>query len=161
MRIMAQNNQIEGYSRALQSGISIESELGEPVYLADVVFEDVMNGRAKSVQDVLDSLGWTLLAHRVRSNPSYYDPLKTDAQDDEEARHVHALSRAARVTMVNFTVITLETFFFCLMARVSLAGGALSYEKEPQKHSTASLRRGGSARMRRTATSCIAARSAQ
>lgn len=87
--ILCQKDQGELYLRFLDKGVVVESELSATTgsLLPSVIFNDLLAGRIKSRQDVVDSLSWTYLSWRIKSNPSYYARREEkNLQDDRLAR---------------------------------------------------------------------------
>ena len=91
--ILCQVEQADVYSRFLLQGLPVESELPEDSLLLSTLFTDLVVGRIKTRQDMIDSFSWTLFARRIESNPSYYHQ-QTNGEiniDDQLSRLVDRL----------------------------------------------------------------------
>ncbi|GAA5961591.1 hypothetical protein JCM3765_002639 [Sporobolomyces pararoseus] len=70
--VLCQKDQSELYSKYLQQGVSLESDLPFNSLLPSTILSDLVSNRIKSKQDIVDLLSWTFLARRLEHNPSYY-----------------------------------------------------------------------------------------
>jgi hypothetical protein len=80
--VMCQPELAELYARHLEAGLPIESRLADTdegaAMLRRTIVGEVVAGQLKTRQDAVDLLSWTYLAHRLRSNPDYYDHARRD-----------------------------------------------------------------------------------
>ncbi|GAA5924697.1 uncharacterized protein JCM15063_005710 [Sporobolomyces koalae] len=72
MLVLCQKDQSDLYSKYLQQGVSLESELPFNSLLPSTVLTDLFAGRVNTKQDILDLVSWSFLARRLEYNPSYY-----------------------------------------------------------------------------------------
>jgi antiviral helicase SLH1 len=70
--LLCQKEQAELYSRFLLQGGPLESELPFDGLMTATLFNDILERKIKTRQDVIDLLSWTYASHRLASNPSYY-----------------------------------------------------------------------------------------
>lgn len=70
--LLCQQEQAELYGRFLLQGVPVESELPLDALLPSTIFSDLLAGRIRHRQDVVDALSWTYASRRLASNPSYY-----------------------------------------------------------------------------------------
>ncbi|GAA6006189.1 hypothetical protein JCM10207_000556 [Rhodosporidiobolus poonsookiae] len=70
--ILCQKDQADLYGKFLQQGAVLESALPLDPLLPSAVFADLVAGRVKDRQDVVDFLSWTFASSRLSANPSYY-----------------------------------------------------------------------------------------
>jgi len=70
--VLCQKDQADLYSKYLQQGVSLESDLPFSSLLSITVLSDLVSDRIHSRQDIVDLLSWTFLARRLEHNPSYY-----------------------------------------------------------------------------------------
>lgn len=82
--VLCQKDQSELYDKFLQHGVVLESALPLDPLLAAAAFGDIVDGRVKDRQDLVDLLSWTLASRRLEANPSYYLPdLSTPSSSSE------------------------------------------------------------------------------
>ncbi|GAA5891840.1 hypothetical protein JCM5296_003246 [Sporobolomyces johnsonii] len=90
--VLCQRDQAELYSKFLQQGVALESQLPFDSLLPSTVFTDLATGRIATRQDVVDFLSWTFASHRLEYNPSYYSsaaphhPSSSTSSDDQLSR---------------------------------------------------------------------------
>ena len=83
--VLCQKDQSELYDKFLQHGVVLESALPLDPLLAAAAFGDLVDGRIKDRQDLVDLLSWTLAARRLDANPSFYLPdLATSSSSSED-----------------------------------------------------------------------------
>ncbi|GAA5949316.1 hypothetical protein JCM21900_005602 [Sporobolomyces salmonicolor] len=90
--VLCQRGQDELYSKFLQQGVALESQLPFDSLLPSTVFTDLAAGRIATRQDVVDLLSWTYASRRLEYNPSYYasaaqhHPSSSSPCDDQLSR---------------------------------------------------------------------------
>ncbi|GAA6042641.1 hypothetical protein JCM8097_008262 [Rhodosporidiobolus ruineniae] len=70
--VLCQKDQADLYGKFLQQGVVLESGLPLDPHLPATIFDDLVAGRLRTRQDLVDFLSWTFTSSRLSSNPSYY-----------------------------------------------------------------------------------------
>ncbi|KAF9569347.1 Sec63-domain-containing protein [Agrocybe pediades] len=78
--LFCQAESLEIYSRFLEEGLPLESQLGDSQILRDWV-QTVYSSEADK-QRIVDALSFTFLSQRVTSNPSYYGFISHDREEN-------------------------------------------------------------------------------
>ncbi|GAA5908844.1 uncharacterized protein JCM6883_004186 [Sporobolomyces salmoneus] len=96
--VLCQKDQSELYSKYLQQGVSLESDLPFDPLLSSTVLADLLADRISTRQDIVDLLSWSFLARRLEHNPSYYALSHTSSLHDNPSLSSQ-LSRLADMTL--------------------------------------------------------------
>ncbi|GAA5976618.1 hypothetical protein JCM5350_006700 [Sporobolomyces pararoseus] len=96
--VLCQKDQSDLYSKHLQQGVSLESDLPFNSLLPSTILSDLVSKRIKSKQDIVDLLSWTFLARRLEHNPSYYALSHVSSLHDSPSLSSH-LSRLTDMTL--------------------------------------------------------------
>ncbi|BGP18968.1 hypothetical protein JCM10213_002613 [Rhodosporidiobolus nylandii] len=91
--VLCQKDQADLYGKYLQQGVGLESALPLDPLLPASVFGDLVTGRSKTRQEVVDFLSWTFASSRLSANPSFY--LSDYSYASPSSPHEMLLSRLA------------------------------------------------------------------
>lgn len=96
--ILCQKDQGELYLRFLDQGVMVESDLLDHSLsvalspITSLIYTDMLSGRIRDRQDVVEALSYTYLSKRLVSNPSYY---ASKIIDEEEVLDEDGVARLA------------------------------------------------------------------